>query len=252
MDYYKVLELPPDASDADIKKAYKKLALKYHPDKNHEPGAAEKVNIYALEAYQILSDPERRRLYDNQEPEISQDPEYEFAYNSRQDPFRARYTNFHQDPIFATFTFRTPDELFNQFFGGQDPFNMLFNDPIIGNRYSRDPFANPFDRPSSKVSPMYDEFTGAASSVSTTTTIVNGKKHTITKIKDQNGTRIIEDYGDGSQRVTVNGEEEIRPAQQQQTLDYRHEQDRIPKQQNPYQMPETNGPYISSKYNDNE
>ncbi|KAI9254751.1 DnaJ domain-containing protein [Helicostylum pulchrum] len=247
MDYYKVLELPPDASDADIKKAYKKLALKYHPDKNHEPGAAEKFKNIS-EAYQILSDPERRRLYDNQEPEISQDPEYEFAYNSRQDPFRARYTNFHQDPIFATFTFRTPDELFNQFFGGQDPFNMLFNDPIIGNRYSRDPFANPFDRPSSKVSPMYDEFTGAASSVSTTTTIVNGKKHTITKIKDQNGTRIIEDYGDGRQRVTVNGEEEIRPAQQQQTLDYRHEQDRIPKQQNPYQMPETNGPYISNGF----
>lgn len=66
------------------------------------------------------------------------------------------------------------------------------------------------------------------------------------------GTRIIEDYGDGRQRVTVNGEEEIQPVQQQQTLNYRREQDRIPKQQNPYQMPETNGPYTSSKYNNNE
>ena len=63
-DYYKVLGVDKNASAEDIKKAYKKLALKYHPDRNKEPGAEEKFKEIG-EAYSILSDDEKRKTYDN-------------------------------------------------------------------------------------------------------------------------------------------------------------------------------------------
>jgi len=52
--YYKILELEPNANENDIKKAYKKLALKYHPDKNQSPDAEEKFKSIS-EAYEVLS-----------------------------------------------------------------------------------------------------------------------------------------------------------------------------------------------------
>ena len=54
-DYYKTLGVPRTASDDQIKKAYRKLALKYHPDKNKDPGAEDKFKEIA-EAYEVLSD----------------------------------------------------------------------------------------------------------------------------------------------------------------------------------------------------
>ncbi|PYE56526.1 molecular chaperone DnaJ [Deinococcus yavapaiensis] len=63
MDYYELLGVPRDASADDIKKAYRKLALQYHPDRNKEEGAQEKfAQINA--AYAALSDPEKRAHYD--------------------------------------------------------------------------------------------------------------------------------------------------------------------------------------------
>ena len=100
-DYYKVLGISKDASSAEIKKAYRKLAIKYHPDKNKEnkEAAAEKFKEIA-EAYDVLSDEEKKRNYDQ---------------------FGTADNNPHMSQQHA-------QEMFSTFFGGQDPFNMFFND----------------------------------------------------------------------------------------------------------------------------
>ena len=62
-DYYDILGVKPDASEADIKAAYRKLARKYHPDKNKDAGAEEKFKSIN-EANEVLRDAEKRRAYD--------------------------------------------------------------------------------------------------------------------------------------------------------------------------------------------
>lgn len=68
MDYYQVLGISRDASQEEIKKNYKKLALQYHPDKNKSPGADKQFSD-VTEAYEVLSDPEKRNRYDNPQEE---------------------------------------------------------------------------------------------------------------------------------------------------------------------------------------
>lgn len=65
-DYYKILDLPFTASQHDIKKAYRQLAMKYHPDKNAGNDRAQAQFLEIKEAYQVLSDPGRRSLYSQQ------------------------------------------------------------------------------------------------------------------------------------------------------------------------------------------
>ncbi|XP_038625277.1 dnaJ homolog subfamily B member 14 isoform X2 [Tachyglossus aculeatus] len=104
-NYYEVLGVPKDAGDEDLKKAYRKLALKFHPDKNHAPGATDAFKKIG-NAYGVLSNPEKRKQYDltgSEEPACSH-------------PNNGRF-NFHRGCEADI----TPEDLFNIFFGGGFP-----------------------------------------------------------------------------------------------------------------------------------
>src|SRR5690348_9720365 len=64
-DYYKILGVDKNANQKDIQKAYRKLARKFHPDVNPDDKAAEEKLKEINEANEVLSDPEKRRRYDN-------------------------------------------------------------------------------------------------------------------------------------------------------------------------------------------
>jgi molecular chaperone DnaJ len=85
-DYYEILGVEKSASQQEIKSAYRKLAVKYHPDKNPGDGKAEEAFKAAAEAYSVLGDPEKRSVYDQYGhaglkggPQINQDIFREFS-----------------------------------------------------------------------------------------------------------------------------------------------------------------------------
>jgi len=119
-DYYKTLGIHRDASQEDIKRAFRKLAYKYHPDRSKIPDAEEKFKE-ASEAYAILSDPEKRRQYDALGLEgIKKQYKQEDIYDRK---------NF-QD-IFSEFGFDAND-LFNRIFGGGFTFQQGQPEPHRG------------------------------------------------------------------------------------------------------------------------
>ncbi len=107
-DYYDILHVKKDATQDEIKAAYRELALKYHPDRNKNPDAEEKFKEIN-EAYAVLSNPEKRKQYDAYGPE---------GFNQRfssDDIFRG----FDINEVFKNFgfDFGDADDIFSSFFG---------------------------------------------------------------------------------------------------------------------------------------
>merc|ERR1712062_422413 len=125
-DYYKILGVARGASEDEIKKAYRKLALKYHPDKNQSAGAEEKFKEIG-EAYDVLSDNKKKQVYDQYGEEGLKGglggsapgggggggmPNFDFGQAGQGYNY-----SYHGDPR-ATFS---------QFFGGSNPFASFFS-----------------------------------------------------------------------------------------------------------------------------
>lgn len=113
--YYQVLEVQPDASLLDIKKAYRRLALQHHPDRNH--GSSESTERFKCisEAYEVLSDPDRKKEYDRSlrspmgsVPMAATRPTYPRSYRNPYDQFDDLFRN---DPFFQE-AFRDLDDAF--------------------------------------------------------------------------------------------------------------------------------------------
>ncbi|XP_044753785.1 dnaJ homolog subfamily B member 6-B isoform X2 [Coccinella septempunctata] len=228
VDYYKVLEVPKGASVADIKKAYRKLALKWHPDKNpNNMDEATKRFKEISEAYEVLSDEKKRRIYDQfgKEGLINGGHRGRSRHEEDFDPFGG----------FGFFTFRDPEDVFREFFGGS-PFADLFDFHDHG--HSRGSRRNRNSHPSSAISShffspfgmslggnMMDDFfsggsgftsfnfdssvsNGHATNVkrtSTSTKFINGKKITTKKVFENGKETIMSYENDVLKSKTVNG-----------------------------------------------
>ncbi|ODV88926.1 hypothetical protein CANCADRAFT_57992 [Tortispora caseinolytica NRRL Y-17796] len=115
-EYYAILDVETSATDNDIKKAYRKLALIMHPDKNSAPGADEAFKMVS-KAFQVLSDPQKKRIFD----QTGQDPDSRGMGSASGTSARAG------GPAGAGFGDffnaggageMSPEDLFNMFFGG--------------------------------------------------------------------------------------------------------------------------------------
>lgn len=111
-DYYEVLGVSKTANADEIKKAYRKLAMKYHPDKNQGDKTAEEKFKECAEAYEVLSNSEKRQRYD------------QFGHDGLRGSGMHDYSRMNADDIFSSF-----GDIFGDFFGGGGGFSSRRSNP---------------------------------------------------------------------------------------------------------------------------
>ncbi|XP_037069343.1 dnaJ homolog subfamily B member 6-B-like isoform X2 [Pollicipes pollicipes] len=138
VDYYRVLDVPRNASTDQIKKSYRKLALRWHPDKNlNNKEEATKRFRDISEAYEVLSDDKKRKTYDKYGKEGVRNGGPSPAHAHQYQHHHHHHGGFPDDDfnfLFTGFTFRDPEDVFREFFGS-DPLSDLLNgmlDPLSG------------------------------------------------------------------------------------------------------------------------
>lgn len=134
-DYYEILGVPKTSSETELKAAYRKQALQWHPDRNKSADATAKFKE-VNEAYEVLSNKDKRTAYD-QFGHAAFEPGAGFG--GAQGPFGGQTRSYQQGPFSYTYTnygggqgpdlgfdfegFSDPFEIFSQFFGGQSPYS---------------------------------------------------------------------------------------------------------------------------------
>jgi len=145
--YYDILGVKPDCSLEDIKRAFKKLSLKWHPDKNpkKKEEAEHRFKLIA-QAYDVLKDEQKRAIYDS------------YGENGMKNGATSN-ANYSRGP---SFSFRSAEQVFREFFGCEDPFQEIFNDPFFSSPFSSydSPFPSPFSSAPSTRSSSYSPFVG--------------------------------------------------------------------------------------------
>lgn len=125
-DFYEVLGVQSSSDDKAIKKAYRKLSLKYHPDKNPDnKQEAEEIFKKISYAYGILSDQQKRKDYDRYGRDYVENGG---ARSGGGGGGGFSHQGFSSGHNFQHFNMQSADEIFKQFFGGKDPFANFFDD----------------------------------------------------------------------------------------------------------------------------
>ncbi len=128
-DYYEILGVNKTATDAEIKSAYRKLALQYHPDRNKTKEGEQKFKE-VTKAYEVLSDASKRQTYDQYgaaafEQGGGQQGPFGGGFGGQQGPFSYSYTSGGNNAGFDFGGFSDPFDIFEQFFGGaSSPFGQ--------------------------------------------------------------------------------------------------------------------------------